>query len=71
MVLCDGRRSAMAGAMLGEEALVGGGTSGRLWHRRGRFGLPDGLMTLTLLLVILSQSDRPLSRVLDEMASPK
>jgi phosphomannomutase len=53
-----------------ERALVGGGPSGRFWYARSGHVSPDALVTLSLLLTILSQSDRPLSRVLDEAAGP-
>lgn len=46
-------------------ATLGGGQTARLWHTRAGIPLPDGLTTLSLLLVILSQSDRRLSEVLD------
>ena len=45
--------------------VVGGGPSGRFWHTDAGFPLPDALTTLSLLLAILSRSDRPLSEVLD------
>ncbi len=45
-------------------AVFGGGPSGRFWYA-GDTAAPDALLTLSLLLVILSQSDRPLSEVLD------
>ena len=46
-------------------AIVGGGTAGRFWYDRDGLPLPDALMTLTLLLVLLSRSDRCFSEVLD------
>jgi phosphomannomutase len=46
-------------------ALLGGGSDGRCWYAALGPPLPDALMTLTLLLGILSQSDRPLSEVLN------
>lgn len=64
------RRHSMVQAMRDHKALLGGGPSGRCWY-----GSPwthdspptaDALLTLTWLLEILSQSDRPLSQVLDE-----
>lgn len=45
-------------------AVFGGGPSGRFWYS-GDAAAPDALLTLSLLLTILSQSDRPLSDVLD------
>ena len=59
-------RAAMDRAMRRHEALLGGGPSGRTWHRVGEGPpLPDGLRTISLLLRILSRSDRGLSVVLD------
>ena len=46
-------------------ALLGGGTSGRIWHREA-VPAADALKTLTMLLAILSKSDAPLSQVVDE-----
>ena len=51
------------------DALLGGGPSGRLWHAVGRLPLADALRTLTLLLVLLSRDDSPLSEVLDAEAA--
>ena len=62
------RRAEMEQLMREHQAVLGGGNSGRFWHVRDAFPLPDALMTLTSLLVILSQSDRPLSTVLDRVA---
>jgi len=53
-------RANMHAAMAAHDAALGGGPSGRFWYG----ALPptaDGLRTLSLLLTILSQSDRPLS----------
>ena len=47
------------------QRLLGGGPSARFWHAIGGPPLPDALTTLTLLLVILSQSDQRFSEVLD------
>jgi len=58
-------RSEMAAAMREQGARFGGGPSGRFWYDVDGLPLPDALMTLTLLLVLLSQSDRPFSEVLD------
>ena len=56
-------RAAMDAAMRQHQAICGGGVSGCFW-----FGnqppTPDALKTLSLVLTILSQSDRPFSRVL-------
>lgn len=62
------RRAEMAAAMREHRGLLGGGPSGRIWYDRSGLPLPDALMTLTLLLVLLSQSDRQLSEVLDRRA---
>lgn len=62
------RRAEMEQLMREHQAVLGGGGSGRFWHLRDGFPLPDALMTLTSLLVILSQSDRPLSMVLGHTA---
>ncbi|MBN2474113.1 MAG: hypothetical protein JXB62_05875 [Pirellulales bacterium] len=61
----DTRRAAMERAMREQGAIFGGGPSGRFWYADGGLALPDALRTLTLLLVVLSQSDRRLSEVLD------
>ena len=44
-------------------AVVGGGPSGRFWYASSP-PAPDALLTLSLLLAILSQSDRGISEVL-------
>ena len=63
---CDPRRAEMDRAVRRSGAILGGGPSGRFWHRReGDHRSPDALVTLTLLLRILSQSDHRLSEVLD------
>ena len=51
--------------MRSHDGLFGGGTAGRFWYDRDGLPLPDALTTLTLLLVLLSQSDRRFSEVLD------
>lgn len=56
----DASRADMHAAMDARGAAVGGGPSGRYWYG-GRPPIADGLRSLTLLLTILSQSDRPLS----------
>lgn len=62
----DPRRAAMHRAMQEQRAFLGGGPSGRFWHGDAEdHAAADALMTLTLLLGLLSQSDRPLSEVLD------
>lgn len=60
------RRADMHRAMKRERARLGGGPSGRLWHGRSGHAAADALVTLSLLLVALSQCDCPFSRVLDE-----
>jgi phosphomannomutase len=57
-------RAAMAEAFRRTDAVLGGGPSGRLWHALGHPSA-DALRTLTLLLSLLSRSDRPFSEVLD------
>ncbi len=66
VVTSDPRRSEMERTMRQHDAILGGGPSGRFWYRASqRHFCADALITLTLLLRILSQSDRPLSEVLD------
>ncbi|HVW37156.1 MAG TPA: hypothetical protein VHB99_07615, partial [Pirellulales bacterium] len=66
VVRSESSRAAMDAAMREHQAIFGGGASGRFW-----FGsqppLPDGLKTLSLVLTILSQSDRPFSSVAKSM----
>jgi len=62
------RREQMAAAMIRQGGLFGGGPSGRFWYTAAGTPLPDALTTLTLLLVLLSRDDRPLSEVLDHEA---
>jgi len=63
-------RAEMARQVCGHGAPLGADRSGRIWYyhsagiRQG-YCAADALRTLTLLLEILSQSDRPLSGVLD------
>lgn len=61
-------RRATAMAMRSQAGLFGGGTAGRFWYDRDGLPLPDALMTLTLLLVLSSRSDRRFSEVLDREA---
>ena len=58
-------RAEMAECMAEHAAVLGGGGSGRVWYRVDGTPLCDALRTLTLLLVLLSRSDLPLSAVLD------
>jgi phosphomannomutase len=62
-------RAAMYAAMRQHGAIFGGGASGRFWYAAGGLPLPDALMTISLLLVILSRSDRRFSEVLDREAA--
>ncbi len=62
---CGPLRAQMARAMQQSSAVFGGGAGGCFWYATPSGPLADGLLTLTLLLEILSQSDRPLSSVLD------
>lgn len=59
--------SQLFGTMVSEKAALGADRHGRLWYREanGRV-LADALGTLTLLLGILSDGDRPFSEVLDD-----
>jgi phosphomannomutase len=68
VVLGGIRRAEMAAAMQTSGAILGGGPGGRFWHLVAGIPLPDALMTVTRLLERLSQSDEPLSRVLDRDA---
>jgi phosphomannomutase len=60
----EATRERMHERMHASGALLGGGASGRYWYA-GPPPLADALFTLSLLLAILSQSDAPLSEVLD------
>ncbi|MBI3840045.1 MAG: hypothetical protein HY288_19150 [Planctomycetia bacterium] len=60
----DSTRQAMCEAMHGSGAVFGGGPSGRFCFS-GSPAAPDVLLTISLLLTILSESDRTLSDVLD------
>ena len=61
-VRCEPVRAEMYWAMHRHDALLGGGASGRFWFG-GAQPAADALRTLAHLLVLLSQSDRPLSAV--------
>jgi hypothetical protein len=64
-VVTSGRsREEMYLIMRDTGAIIGGGPSGRVWYAGG--AAADALRTLALLLVILSQSDRPLSLVVQQ-----
>lgn len=64
VVLSESSRAAMDAAMREHQAILGGGASGRVWHGN-RPPMPDGLKTLSLVLTLLSQSDRPFSSVVN------
>ena len=70
VVYSGARRAEMTAAMRKHDGSFGGGASGRLWYDCDGLPLPDALRTVSLLLVLLSQSDRPLSEVLDHRATP-
>jgi phosphomannomutase len=65
VVVAGGRRAETAAAMRECKAVFGGGPAGRFWHLIAGMPLPDGLMTITQLLILLSRSDEPFSAVLD------
>jgi phosphomannomutase len=65
VVRCGTTRAAMFDRMIDHDAVLGGGPSGRFWLG-GQRPADDGLKLLILLLVVMSESDRPLSTVLDE-----
>jgi phosphomannomutase len=65
IVRSGSRPSEMHRAMRSEDAPLGGGPSGRFWYAPDGHVVADALFTLTWLLVILSRSDRAMSRVLD------
>jgi phosphomannomutase len=62
--LLDGGRTfaQMARAMRSESAVLGGGTSGRVWFRES-FPTSDAILTLARVLDVLSRSDAALSSV--------
>ena len=60
------RRAGIAREMIASDAAFAGGPSGRFWYATDGVPVPDALMTVTLLLEILSQSDRRMSSVLDD-----
>lgn len=67
VVRSESTRQAMHDSLLATSARVGGGPSGRLWFHDG-VPRADALLTLSLLLTVLSQTDRPLSAILDDAA---
>ena len=69
VVVSNPQRQAMAQAMQRSKAILGGGPSGRIWYGGSSNMDPkpivaDALQTLTVILNLLSRSDRPLSAVL-------
>jgi phosphomannomutase len=62
-------RAAMYASKRENQAVFGAGSSGRFWYSAGGLPLPDALMSISLLLVILSRSDRRFSEVLDREAA--
>jgi phosphomannomutase len=68
VVRADATRQAVSQAMHADGAVFGGGASGRFWYA-GEPAAPDALLTLSLVLTILSQSDRPISEVVDAAAA--
>jgi phosphomannomutase len=69
VVLSGRRRAEMSEAGREHSAVVGGGASGRFWHNVAGVYLPDGLMTVTRVLMLLSRSDEPFSALLDREAA--
>ena len=68
----DALRAQMDQAMRAHRAVLGGGPSGRFWYSVSEgHASADALRTVTLVLTILSQSDRPLSEVLDAATRPE
>jgi len=67
-VPATGSRAATFAAMRQEKVAFADSGDGRLWYSSGNLPLPDALMTISLLLVLLSRSDRPFSEVLDREA---
>jgi phosphomannomutase len=59
-----GTRQAAYDAIVAGGAVFGGGASGRLWFG-GEPPVADALMTLSVFLTLISQSDRAVSEVLD------
>lgn len=64
IVDAPGTRQAVCEQMQFSRALLGGGPGGRIWFS-GEPPAADALSALSLLLATLSESDRPLSAVLD------
>jgi phosphomannomutase len=68
VVRAEATRQALSQAMHAADAVFGGGASGRFWYA-GEPAAPDALLTASLVLTVLSQSDRPLSEVVDAAAA--
>lgn len=68
VVESNAQREDMAAVMRKENALFGGGPSGRFWFGAPGFPAADALLTITALVVLLSRSDSPFSKVLDREA---
>jgi hypothetical protein len=63
---CGPLPSEVHAAMISSGATLGADRAGRVWYgEAGSRAVVDALVTLTLLLGILSDDDRPLSEVLD------
>jgi len=62
-------RAEMARAMRAHDAILGADRRGRFWFAPAGPPLPDALMALSLLLELLSRSDRRFSEVLDREAA--
>jgi len=72
VVRSDPRRAEMDRQIRQHCAILGGDRCGRIWYYRPEgYAAADALKTITLLLEILSQSDRPLSEVLDDNRSAR
>lgn len=69
LVTAANTREAIHGAMETEGALLGRGPSGQYWFA-GEPAASDALVAISLLLRILSQSDRPVSEVLADHPAP-
>ena len=62
VVLSGSQPARMYAACRGHRAIFGGGPRGAFWPALDGHAAPDGLLTLTLLLGLLSRDDRPLSQ---------
>jgi phosphomannomutase len=66
VVVAGATRSEMFTAARQSGAVLGGGPSGRYWFACSAVPLADALCAVSLLLAILSKTDRPLSQVVRE-----